>query len=107
MALRNEQILPAVIVKILESGTPAGTAGGQCAQSSFQAYVVKSAAALVAVKAVDLTRQHGDEDVGAAVVVVILKDGAHSREALAVGGERHAGLQRAFGKSPIAIIVEQ
>jgi hypothetical protein len=59
------------------------------------------------VKAVDLARQYGDKNVGAAVVVIILKDRAHSRQAFTVRSQSHAGFQRAFSKSTIAIIMEQ
>ena len=56
---------------------------------------------------IDFARQHGDQDVGAAVVVVILKHDAHARERLAIGGERRAHFERAFAKRAVAIVAKQ
>ena len=56
---------------------------------------------------VNLAGQHGDQNVGPPVVVVILKDGAHARERPAIGGERRARFQSAFGECAVAVIVEQ
>src|SRR5271168_4098719 len=59
------------------------------------------------IQAVKLARQHRNDDVGAAIVIIILEDGAHPRKALAVGRERDPRFKRAFLKSTIAVVVEE
>ena len=52
-----------------------------------------------------LARQHRNDDVGAAIVIVILKDHAHPRNGLAVHRQRRPGIQRNLLKSAVAGVV--
>jgi len=59
------------------------------------------------IQAVNLARQDRNNDVGAAIVIIILKDTAHPRKTLAVGGECGAGFERPFLKSAVAVVMEE
>src|SRR5216683_1482398 len=107
MALSDEQVLPAVVVEVFQADTPAGTAGGECTEAGFKASIGERAIAIIVVEAVDFAGQLGNDDVGLAVVVVILKDSAHAGKWLAVGGERGAGFESAFGERSVAVVVEE
>src|SRR5215469_16895993 len=107
MTLPDEQILPAVIVEIFQPHAPAGTHGGDGAEPGLEALVGKQAAAIVVIEGIDFARQHGGDDIGLAVVVVVLKYRAHAGKPLAVGGEGHAGLKADLGKGPVAVVVKQ
>src|SRR5713226_1149650 len=107
MALSDEQVLPAVVVEVFQADTPAGTAGGECTEAGFKASIGERAIAIIVVEAVDFAGQLGNDDVGLAVVVVILKDSAHAGKWLAVGGERGAGFESALGERSVAVVVEE
>src|ERR1700686_668993 len=107
MALSDEQVLPAVVVEIFQADTPSGTAGGECAEAGFETSIGERAFAVVVVEAVDFAGQFGDDDVGFAVVVVILKDSTHAGKGFAVGRERGAGFEGAFGERSVAVVVEE
>ena len=84
VALGYEQIFPAIVVEILQANAPAGAARSKRAQTSFQASSAEQTRAVVVVKSVNLSRKHGHKDVRLAVVVVVLKHGAHAGERLTV-----------------------
>src|SRR5258708_2576174 len=107
VALRDEKILPAVIVEIFEAHAPARAARGQGAQTGLKALIAEDAGAVIVIQAVDLARQDRNDDVGVAIVIVILKDAAHPRKTLAVGGECGAGFKRALLKSAVAVVMEE
>jgi len=90
MALRHEQILPAVVVEIFQANSPTGTAGGQRAETAFEALVAKSTAAIVVIEAVELARQLGDDDIRAAIVrSQKLYGGYAARASVVISKERH------------------
>src|SRR6202020_1488202 len=62
---------------------------------------------VVVKEGVNFAGQHGDENVGTAVVVIILKNGSHTGERPAVGGERRARFQSTFGEGSIAVVVKE
>ncbi len=105
VALGYEQILPAVIVEVFQTNSPAGAACRQRAEAGFETSIGERATAIVAVGAVDFTGQLGNDDVRLAVVVVILKHSAHAGKGLPVGGERGTGLESALGKRAVAVVV--
>src|SRR6266699_2778172 len=107
MALSYKQVLPAVVVQVFHSNAPAGTAGGERAEAGFEALIGERASAIVVVEAVDFPGKLGNDDVGLAVVVVVLKDSAHAGKRLAIGGKRGAGFERALGKRAVAVVVEE
>src|SRR5882724_3420499 len=107
MALSDEQVLPAVIVEVFQTDAPARTPRGECAEAGFETSIGEQALAIVVVETVDFAGQLGNDDVGFAVVVVVLKDSAHAGKRLAIGGERGAGFESALGERSVAIVVEE
>src|SRR6267378_5299154 len=107
MALCDEQVFPAVVVEVFQANTPAGTAGGKCAEAGLEASIGERAFAIIVVEAVDLAGKLGNDDVGFAVVVVVLKNSAHAGKWFPVGGERGAGFESALGKCSVAVVVEE
>src|SRR5262245_38904528 len=79
VTLGNEQILPAVVVEILEAGAPSGTARGKPSKTCFQTAITKLTVPVVVEEGVYLPGQDGYHDVRPAIVVVILKDRTHAR----------------------------
>src|ERR1700679_614913 len=59
MALRYEQILPAVIVEILEANAPTGTGSREQTQAGLQTAIAEGTVAVVVKERVNLARQHG------------------------------------------------
>src|SRR5436305_6662924 len=57
--------------------------------------------------AVNFTRQHRNEDVGYSVVVVVLKNGSHSRKRLAVCRECGTRIESTLGERAGAVIVKK
>src|SRR5260370_36597460 len=96
MALSYKQVLPAVVVQVFHPNAPAGTAGGERAEADFEALIGERASAIVVVEAVDFAGQLGNDDVGLAVVIVVLKYTSHAGKPLALAGKPRAGLQRAL-----------
>src|SRR5260221_13617060 len=107
VALCDEKVLPAVIIEIFQAHAPPGAARGQCAQAGLNALIAEDARTIVVIQAVNLARQDRNDDVGAAIVIIILKDTAHPRKTLDVGGECGAGFERAFLKSAVAVFMEE
>src|SRR5262249_9844655 len=64
-------------------------------------------AAAVVIQGVGRPRQHGNENIGAAIVVIVLKDNAHPGKTFAVGSETCSGFESAFLKGAIAGVVKQ
>src|SRR5258708_14814697 len=107
VALCDEKVLPAVIVEIFEAHAPAGAARGQCAQAGLKALIAEDARTIVVIQAVNLARQDRNNDVGAAIVIIILKDTAHTPNTLPVGVECGAGFERPFLKSAVPVVMEE
>src|SRR5580704_16849647 len=107
MALRHEQIFPAVVVEIFEADTPSGTPGSQCAEAGFQALIAETALAIVVIERIEFAWEFGHEYVGASIVVIVLEHCTHDGKAFAVRGEARPGIERAFFESAIAIVVKK
>src|SRR5438445_4296932 len=73
VALGHEQVLPAVVVEVLQTHAPARTPCGERAKTRFQVTTGEQAFSVVVIRAVDFTRQHSYEDVGLAVIIVVLE----------------------------------
>src|ERR1039458_639532 len=69
--------------------------------------VSERAIAVVMVDAINLPRQFSHDNVGPAVVVIVLKNYAHAREPSSVLGKSSAGFEAKFGESAVAIVVKQ
>src|SRR6266853_2880986 len=107
VALGNEKILPAVVVEIFQAHAPAGTARSKSAEASLQALISESASAVVVIQAVEFTRQNGDDHVGAAIIIVVLKNRAHAGKTFAVGRKRRARLQSTLVEGAVAVVMEE
>src|SRR6266403_425691 len=107
VALRHEKILPAIVVEVFETHTPAGTARSKSAQTSLEALIGESARAVVVIQAVKFARQDSDNYVGAAIVIVVLKNRAHAGKTFTIGRECRARLQSTLVEGAVAIVVEK
>src|SRR5713226_8642701 len=107
MTLGDEQVLPAVVVEVFHANAPSGTAGGERAEAGFKTLIGERASAIVVVEAIDFAGQLGNDDVGLAVVIVVLKDSAHAGKRLAIGGERGARFESALRERAVAVVVEE
>src|SRR5882724_1085899 len=107
MALRHEQILPAIIVEIFQADAPTGTSRSQGAETAFQTLIAERAFAIIVIQGIEFAGKLGHHKIRAAVVVIVLEDSTHAGKALAVGGEAGAGLERAFPEGTIAVVVEK
>src|SRR5260370_35360774 len=59
------------------------------------------------INSVELARQFGDDHIGAAVIVVVLKYNAHAGKALAIRREPRACGESALLKRAVTVVVEQ
>src|SRR5580704_7824342 len=107
MALGDKDVLPAIVVEIFEPYAPAGAGGREQAEACLQTAIAEQSVAIVVEERVDLTRQHGHQDIRATVVIVVLENRAHAGDGLAGVGEPRTSFQREFGKRAIAIVVEE
>src|SRR5580658_681520 len=78
MALNNEDVLPAVVVKILQAYSPSRGFSGENAKPHFEFLRAERSPAIVMKNDVGLVRELGDEKVGQTIVIVILKDNSHA-----------------------------
>src|ERR1700741_774988 len=90
LALGHEQVLPAIVVEIFQTCPPAGAACRHRPEARLEAAVREEALAIIVVKTIDFARKPGHEEIRSAIVIVVLKDGTHAGEWLAIGGERRA-----------------
>src|SRR5580658_2012685 len=78
MSLDNECILPSVVVKILQSDSPARNVSREHAKTGFQFLRAEQSPAVIMKENVRIVGKLGNEKVGTAIVVVILKKYAHA-----------------------------
>ena len=107
VALRGEQILPPVVVKVHEADTPAGVEIRECGHPGLHGPVGKQAMAVIAIKRVVLSGEVGDDDVGVPIVVEVPEIHPHAGDTLAVVGERDTRFEASLGKLLPAIVVEE
>src|SRR5271168_4442535 len=107
MSLDNECILPSVVIKIFQSDAPARNVSGEHAQPRFQFLRAERAASIVMKEDVGIVRKLGDEKVGKAIVVIILKNHAHARGPSAAFRKRGTGVQTTFGEGTVPVVVEK
>src|SRR5277367_6907272 len=100
MALRDEEILPSVVVEIFQPNAPAGAPTRQRTKASFEAAIAKRPAAVVVIHTVDFSGQLGHDHIGSAIVVVVLKDDTHSRKPPAILGKRGSGFEPDLRECP-------
>src|SRR6266480_1133023 len=104
VALSDEQVLPAVVIEVFQAGAPAGTAGAKCTEADFETLIAERAFAIVVVEPIDFPGQLGNDDVGLAVVVVVLKDSPHAGKRFAIGRKRGTGVESALRERAVAAI---
>ena len=107
MTLRDEEVLPAVVVVIEEPRAPAREGQRGAAHAGRVRRVAKAAVVVLAKEPVALVREIGDDDVGPAVVVVVGEVHAHAGEGLAVLVEADAGKQADLAERAVPVVVIQ
>src|SRR5437879_13497641 len=107
VALGHEQVLPAIVVEVLQANTPARAACSKRAQTGFEASSGKETRAVVVIKTVNRPRKHGHKDVRLAVVVVVMEDRTQTGKRLAIHGKRSAGFEGALRERTVAVIAEE
>src|SRR5580704_819759 len=58
-------------------------------------------------ESINFARQHRDQNVGQSIVIVVLKDGSHAGERLAISGQSRASFESAFSERSVAVVVEE
>ena len=84
VTLRDKQILPSIVVEVLEPHAPSGTRRRQHAQARLQTAIAERAVAVIVVNGVNLFGQVRHDDVGLSVIIVIAEIDAHSGKGVAV-----------------------
>ena len=87
VALRHEQIFPAVVVEIFQANAPAGTSRSQRAEAGFKALIAEGALAIVVIQRIEFAWEFGHEYIWASIVVIVLENRAHAGKTFAIGGE--------------------
>src|SRR5579864_6243109 len=104
VTLRDKQIFPALVVEVFQTDAPARASAGQRSQSSFQTAITECPVAIIMIDAVNLPGEFGDDDVRAAVIVVILKDHSHPREPSAVFRKCCASFHPDFCEGSVSVV---
>src|ERR1700733_7409140 len=107
MSLNDECILPSVVVKVLQSDSPARHVSREHAEPCFQFLRAEQSPAVIMKNNVGLVRELGDEKVGKAIVVVVLKNDAHARRHSAALRKRRTRLQTTFGEGTVPVVVKK
>ncbi len=107
MTLIDEDVLPPVVVEVLEPDPPSRDVSRQGTETGFQTPVREHAFPFIAKQAVYQRRQDGHHQIGTAVVVVILKNHAHAGHQLAISGKSRAGVETSLAERSIAVVVKQ
>src|SRR5580704_18114651 len=105
MALDNKRILPAVIIKVLQSDSPTRGLPRKHAKTRLQFLRAERSPAVIVKKDIGFVRKLGNEKVRKSIVIVILKNDTHTREHLSVFRKRHTGIQTAFGERAVSVVV--
>src|SRR6266852_553100 len=107
MPLRNEEVLPAIIVVIEEVRAPTRKSESRAAQARLVGRIPEAAVAVVVKEVIPLVGKICDDNIRATVIVEIAEVGAHPGERFAVLIVGNACGQANFGKRSVAIIVIQ
>src|ERR1700730_10432616 len=85
MALCDEQILAPIVVVVEKLNSPTRVQEGHAAYAAHVAVIGEAGISAVVIKGVFLVGKVGDDKIGQAVVIVVLKVHSHARVGLAVG----------------------
>ena len=107
MALRGEDVFPAVEIQVGEADAPARHRRRDGGEPALPRPVGEETAAFVAVQGVEFLGEVGDQDVRAPIVVVVLEIDAHPREPAAVLVVRDAAPQAAVLEDEAALVAKQ
>src|SRR6476660_9448562 len=105
MSLRYEKIFPSIVVEILQANTPPRTSAGEHTEAGLQAPIAEGAFALVVIDAINFAGELGDDHIGASVIVVVLKNHAHSGESSPIFRQSGSSLKSAFRKGAITVVM--
>src|SRR3954451_17571501 len=107
MALRREDVFPAVVVEVLQSNSPARTARRKSCKAGLQTGVGEGSSPFVPVQGPLFESEISHEHIRTSVVVVIGKNGAHTGVWLSIVGQRYAGVEPTFFERPVPVVVVQ
>ncbi len=107
VALRNQQIFPAIIVEIKKTHAPSGVCQRHPREPRLRTHVSKCAVAFVLIKRITLIGQVRNNNIWPPVVIVVRKIDSHARVGTAVNVHRNFGNQSDFFESSVAFIVVQ
>ena len=103
--LRDEKILPAVVVVIEQVRAPTGKSKSRAAHAGRVGHIPKGAVAVVAKKHVAFVGEIGDHDIGTAIIIVVAEIRAHAGEGLAILVVSNARQQPDFAERAVAVVV--
>src|SRR4029077_2732075 len=107
MALRDQEIFPAVIVVIKETIAPAGVRHGDTANTGKQSGIREGGIAVALIQGVALVGKIRDDHIGPAIIVEIREVDAHAGEGSTVTVDGDAGGKADFFKGTVAPIVKE
>src|SRR5207302_489908 len=107
MRLGNEKILPAVVVIIEKTRTPARKRQARSAQTRAVRHVPECAGSVVVEQHVALVGKLRHHNVRQAVIIEVAEVRAHARKGLPVLVVAHSGQQSHFRESAIPVVVVQ
>src|SRR5260221_257785 len=103
--MRNEEILPAIIIVVEQVRAPAGKGDSRGAQTRLIRDIAKGAIAIVVKKEIALVGKIGNDNIRAAVIVEIAEVRAHACKRFAVLVIADACQLRYFGERPVSVVV--
>ena len=107
MSLRNEEILPSIVVIVDESKAPSRVELRRGADAGQRRDVVESPITVVLVEGIPLVGQVCHYNIRPAVIVVIGEVDAHSGKRLPFGVHRHSGLEADFLEGSIRLLMKE
>lgn len=106
MALRDQEILPAIIVVVKEAVAPAGVGHADAANPGDLTGIREGAIAVVLIQGVALVGEIRDDDVRPAIIVEV-REVAHAGEGSTISVNGDAGGEADFLKCAVALIVKE
>src|ERR1700687_590995 len=107
MPLRNEEVLPAIIVVVEQVRAPTGKSESRAAHARLVGHILKGAVAIVLIEVIALVGKIGDNDIWVAVVIEVAEVGAHPGKRFAVLIVGNACEQANFGERTVSVVVVQ
>src|SRR6266480_5526481 len=107
MPLRNEEVLPAIIVVIEQMRAPTGKSESRSTHARLFGDILEGAFAVVVKEVISFIGKIRDDNVRATVIVVIAEVGPHPGKRFAVLIVGNACGEADFGERAISVVVVQ